>query len=191
LRHTRSISLAALSWFGANITPKVKTTPSNFPGCVTVAGCYIEHLGIRAQVQSVGQVLADDLQGGADPGTVAGGPGCVLLNLYGRVVGYGRGCHPNLLYIAARGGRVSRVRSSAGGVCYRRSTRGVLEVSVEIAWGLVGDCRRVCIPCHAPGNSRGGRCKLHGGMSAGPRTEQGRPRLQEAMKQRWLNKRDP
>jgi hypothetical protein len=46
-------------------------------------------------------------------------------------------------------------------------------------------------PCQAPGNGRGGRCKLHGGMSTGPRTEQGRRRLQEAMKQRWLNKRDP
>ena len=28
-------------------------------------------------------------------------------------------------------------------------------------------------PCQAPGNGRGGRCKLHGGMSTGPRTEQG------------------
>ena len=46
-------------------------------------------------------------------------------------------------------------------------------------------------PCQAPGNGRGGRCKLHGGMSTGPRTEQGRRRLQEAMKQRWINKRDP
>jgi len=44
-------------------------------------------------------------------------------------------------------------------------------------------------PCQAPGNGRGGRCKLHGGMSTGPRTEQGRRRLQEAMKGRWLKKR--
>ena len=44
-------------------------------------------------------------------------------------------------------------------------------------------------PCQAPGNGRGGRCKLHGGMSTGPRTEQGRRRLQEAMKERWLSKR--
>ena len=43
--------------------------------------------------------------------------------------------------------------------------------------------------CQAPGNGRGGRCKLHGGMSTGPRTKQGRRRLQEAMKQRWLRKR--
>ena len=44
-------------------------------------------------------------------------------------------------------------------------------------------------PCQAPGNGRGGRCKLHGGMSTGPRTEQGRRRLQEAMKEWWVRKR--
>ena len=44
-------------------------------------------------------------------------------------------------------------------------------------------------PCQAPGNGRGGRCKLHGGMSTGPKTEQGWRRLQEAMKERWLRKR--
>ena len=33
------------------------------------------------------------------------------------------------------------------------------------------------------------RCKLHGGMSTGPRTEEGRRRRQEAMKERWLRKR--
>jgi hypothetical protein len=43
--------------------------------------------------------------------------------------------------------------------------------------------------CRAPGNGRGGRCKLHGGMSTGPKTEQGRRRLQEAMKERWVRKR--
>ena len=44
-------------------------------------------------------------------------------------------------------------------------------------------------PCAAPGNGRGGRCKLHGGMSTGPKTEQGRQRLREAMRRRWLRKR--
>jgi hypothetical protein len=44
-------------------------------------------------------------------------------------------------------------------------------------------------PCQAPGNGRGGRCKLHGGMSTGPKTELGRRRLQEAMKERWLRTR--
>ena len=44
-------------------------------------------------------------------------------------------------------------------------------------------------PCQAPGKGRGDRCKLHGGMSTGPRTEQGRRRLQEAMRERWLRRR--
>jgi hypothetical protein len=44
-------------------------------------------------------------------------------------------------------------------------------------------------PCQAPGKGRGGRCKLHGGMSTGPKTEQGRQRLREAMRRRWLSKR--
>jgi hypothetical protein len=39
------------------------------------------------------------------------------------------------------------------------------------------------------GNGRGGRCKLHGGMSTGPKTEQGRERLREPMKHRWRRKR--
>jgi hypothetical protein len=44
-------------------------------------------------------------------------------------------------------------------------------------------------PCQAPGNGRGGRCKLHGGASTGPKTEQGRQRLREAMRRRWFRKR--
>lgn len=40
-------------------------------------------------------------------------------------------------------------------------------------------------PCRAPGNGRGGRCKLHGGMSTGPRTSEGLRRLEEAVKARW------
>jgi hypothetical protein len=40
-------------------------------------------------------------------------------------------------------------------------------------------------PCQAPGNGRGGRCKLHGGKSTGPRTKEGRQRLKEAIRARW------
>jgi hypothetical protein len=40
-------------------------------------------------------------------------------------------------------------------------------------------------PCQAPGNGRGGRCKMHGGKSTGPRTEEGIKRLQEAVRARW------
>jgi hypothetical protein len=40
-------------------------------------------------------------------------------------------------------------------------------------------------PCRAPGNGRGGRCKLHGGKSTGPRTEAGIRRLKKAVRRRW------
>jgi hypothetical protein len=40
-------------------------------------------------------------------------------------------------------------------------------------------------PCQAPGNGRGGRCKLHGGMSTGPRTPEGLEHLREALRARW------
>ena len=40
-------------------------------------------------------------------------------------------------------------------------------------------------PCRAPGNGRGDRCKLHGGKSTGPRTEEGIRRLKKAMRRRW------
>jgi hypothetical protein len=51
-------------------------------------------------------------------------------------------------------------------------------------------------PCQAPGNGRGGRCKLHGGKSTGPRTPEGVERLRQAMKRRWrawrrANRRKP
>jgi hypothetical protein len=40
-------------------------------------------------------------------------------------------------------------------------------------------------PCRAPGNGAGGRCKLHGGQSTGPRTTEGRARIAEAARRRW------
>jgi hypothetical protein len=53
-------------------------------------------------------------------------------------------------------------------------------------WGRCGAyARSTGKPCSAPGTGRGGRCKLHGGMSTGPRTEEGLKRLEEAMKARW------
>ena len=68
---------------------------------IAVAGGHVEHLGVGGEVQGLGQVLADDLQGGADPGIVAGGPGGILLGLDGRVVGgrskRGEGRHGELL----------------------------------------------------------------------------------------------
>ena len=41
------------------------------------------------------------------------------------------------------------------------------------------------LPCKRKGLGKGGRCPNHGGMSTGPRTEEGRQRLKEAVRQRW------
>ncbi len=35
-------------------------------------------------------------------------------------------------------------------------------------------------PCQRPANKRSGRCRLHGGASSGPRTEQGRAKIAAA-----------
>ncbi len=47
-------------------------------------------------------------------------------------------------------------------------------------------------PCRASpvldpywGETRNGRCKLHGGLSTGPRTAEGRMRIAEAQRKRW------
>ena len=34
--------------------------------------------------------------------------------------------------------------------------------------------------CQRPANERNGRCRVHGGVSTGPRTEEGRARISEA-----------
>lgn len=39
-------------------------------------------------------------------------------------------------------------------------------------------------PCQCKGLGRGGRCKLHGGMSTGPKTEAGKLRISEANRRR-------
>ena len=36
------------------------------------------------------------------------------------------------------------------------------------------------LPCKRPANKRNGRCRLHGGASSGPRTEQGRAKIAAA-----------
>ncbi|MGH8565660.1 MAG: HGGxSTG domain-containing protein [Gammaproteobacteria bacterium] len=40
---------------------------------------------------------------------------------------------------------------------------------------------------HAP---RNGRCRIHGGLSTGPRTQEGRDRLSAAMRKRWAERRE-
>lgn len=45
--------------------------------------------------------------------------------------------------------------------------------------------------CKAAGLGCGGRCRLHGGMSTGPRTAEGRKRCREAVLRRWRNSPSP
>ncbi|WP_420026550.1 HGGxSTG domain-containing protein [Fuscovulum ytuae] len=40
-------------------------------------------------------------------------------------------------------------------------------------------------PCRNNSESGKRRCKFHGGMSTGPRTEEGRARIAEAQRARW------
>jgi hypothetical protein len=55
------------------------------------------------------------------------------------------------------------------------STRtGIGNVPIKRICGAFA--RSTGFPCRAKKLLRGGRCKLHGGMSTGPRTEQGRLR---------------
>ena len=58
---------------------------------VAVAGSDVEHLLARAQVEGFAQLLADDLQGRADDGIVAGRPCSLLARLDRREIGPG-GC---------------------------------------------------------------------------------------------------
>jgi hypothetical protein len=46
--------------------------------------------------------------------------------------------------------------------------------------------------CKAIRTKRGAmRCKLHGGLSTGPTTPEGRQRISEAMRRRWLEAQRP
>ena len=40
-------------------------------------------------------------------------------------------------------------------------------------------------PCMAQGTGAGGRCRLHGGESTGPRTDRGRERAAAALRRYW------
>ena len=52
-----------------------------------------------------------------------------------------------------------------------------------------GAMTRAGHPCRRKGLGKGGRCSNHGGMSTGPRTEEGRQRLREAVRARWARQR--
>ena len=62
------------------------------------------------------------------------------------------------------------------------------NVTIGIEWRFGADwpgqrCgakTRTGTACQRPANKRNGRCRVHGGASTGPRTEEGRARISEA-----------
>jgi hypothetical protein len=64
---------------------------------------------------------------------------------------------------------------------------GIYRLPKRFRHGKCGAwARSVGRPCQAPAMPNG-RCKLHGGLSSGPKTEQGRERLRAALRERWTN----
>ena len=66
--------------------------------------------------------------------------------------------------------------------------RAQVELLMRIRARQEGRCgarTRKGTPCQAKGRLNGRRCKLHGGMSTGARTEEGRTRIAEAQRRRW------
>ena len=64
--------------------------------------------------------------------------------------------------------------------------KGNVLIGVETHFGAdwpgqrCGAKTRRGAPCRRPANKRNGRCRLHGGASSGPRTEQGRAKIAAA-----------
>ncbi len=48
-----------------------------------------------------------------------------------------------------------------------------------------GPCRAPAVWDHHHDRPHNGRCRMHGGLSTGPRTAAGRRRIAAAMRQRW------
>ncbi|MEK6216193.1 MAG: hypothetical protein N2B03_03125, partial [Boseongicola sp.] len=48
-----------------------------------------------------------------------------------------------------------------------------------------GATTRKVTPCQMKPVTRSQRCRLHGGLSTGPRTPEGRERIAEAQRRRW------
>ena len=51
---------------------------------------------------------------------------------------------------------------------------------------ICGTKNRKGLPCQCKLLLKGGRCKFHGRMSAGPRTEEGKKKSIEALRAGWL-----
>ncbi len=55
---------------------------------------------------------------------------------------------------------------------------------------LCGARNRQGLPCAMKPVHSGKRCKFHGGMSTGPKTQEGRERIAQAQKRRWAEYRN-
>jgi hypothetical protein len=64
----------------------------------------------------------------------------------------------------------------------KRARHGVLEKQDR----KCGANTRKGTKCRAQALSGKSRCKLHGGFSTGPKTEEGRKRIAQAQRKRWL-----
>ena len=69
-----------------------------------------------------------------------------------------------------------------------------MRLKTKIARGLAKVCgayaRSTGQPCQAKLLFRGRRCKNHGGLSCGAKTEAGKKRALEAMREGWLRWRE-
>jgi len=70
-------------------------------GGVAVAGGHVQHGCAGFQVDGLAELFADDLQGGADQGVIAGGPGGLLLGLHGGEIGSNRGLGVHVRFLSA------------------------------------------------------------------------------------------
>jgi hypothetical protein len=64
-----------------------------------------------------------------------------------------------------------------------------MRLKTKVAKGLAKVCgayaRSTGKPCQCKLTFRGGRCKLHGGASSGPKTAEGREKALQAMRDGW------
>ncbi len=83
-------TLACALQQGGHVVGRCHVAPATRGGQadVAVAGGDVEHLLARTQVECLAQLFADDLQGGADDGVVAGRPGGLLAGLDRSEVGH-------------------------------------------------------------------------------------------------------
>lgn len=65
-----------------------------------------------------------------------------------------------------------------------------MRLKTKVKLGLARTCgayaRSTGMPCQCKRVFRGGRCKLHGGLSTGPKTLVGKKKAIEAMRRGWL-----